>query len=330
MFLVLFAAFGLAPSHLGSGDDVVPRDTVSIVDSVTPPLPAGVRVDVVGGDTFLRVRTRGHLVEIPGYENEPYVRIGSDGKVEENKSSRSSFLNTSRLGGSDAAFSPGASPRWVTVSTSGSAMWHDHRIHWMGRGTPPTVAADGTVQKWQVPVTIDGTVHTVSGTLFLKSRAGAQWWSLIGVSALAAAALIRGPRRRWLSLLTWLSALSCLVGFLQWRDLPAGAQITPLMLVFGAIALLVTNAARAFQLESERRPEKRVRGALVSSSLSAGGGVMLALSGILHLDQLRAAYFPMMGPLWLGRITVATMIGVGVAAAVDGVMRVMKVEPQQP
>ena len=328
MLLVLLAAVGLSPAHLGSGDDVVPRDTVSVVVSITPALPAGVRLDVVGGDTFLRVRAKGHDVDIPGYGNDLYIRIGADGRVEENKSSRTSFLNTSRTGGSDAKYSAGVAPKWETVSTSGLAMWHDHRIHWMGKGTPPTVEENGKVQDWTITFAVDGTVHTVKGTLFLKDRAGVSWWSLIGISALVAASLLRGPRRRWLSLLTWLSALSCMVGFLQWRDLPSGAQITPVMAVLGVFALLVTNAAMAFQVDAERKPEKRVRATFISSSLAAGGGAILLLSGILNVDQLRAAYFPMMGPLWLGRFTVATMIGIGAAAAIDGAFRVMKVQPQ--
>lgn len=327
--LVLVAALGLAPSHLGSGDDVAPRDTVSVVDSVSPAFPAGAAVDVVGGDTFLRVRSRGHTVAIDGYDGEPYLRIDRNGNVEENRSSRTWFLNRSRLGGADADFDSVAPARWVTVGTAGTVMWHDHRIHWMGKGTPQTVDDKGTVQHWTVEIVVDGTGHTVSGTLYLKDRAGVQWWSLIGVSALVAAVLLRGPRRRWFSLLTWLSALSVLVGFLQWRDLPSGAQITPLMLVFGGVALVVTNAAMTFQKQAERDPKKRVRSGSVASSLAAGGGATLAVSGILHLDQLRAAYFPMMGPLWPARFTVATMIGVGLAAAIDGALRVVKVGPQE-
>ena len=307
----------------------MPRDTVSVIDSVTPALPPGVQVDVVGGDTFLRVRSHDHAVRVDGYGNEPYLRIDRSGLAEENKSSRTSFLNRSRFGGSESGFDPNAAPRWVTVSRAGAVMWHDHRIHWMSPGTPTTVDAAGTVQKWDVPVVVDGTVHVVSGTLILKERAGTGWWTVIGIAALSSATLLRGSRRRWLSVLTWLSAMSCLVGFLQWRDLPAGAQITPLMLMFGVVSLLTTNSAMVFQKEADRDPKKRARSGAIASSLAAGGGAALLVSGIMHLDQLRAAYFPMMGPLWTARLTVGLMIGIGGAAAIDGVVRVMQVQPKQ-
>ena len=331
--LALLVAVGAVPAHLGSGDDVVPRDTVSVVESVAPAFPAGVSVDVVGGDTFLRVRARGHRVEVKGYDNEPYIRIDADGTVSELRGSTTWWLNQGRYGGTvppaqtDPPGGSAATGEWTVTARNGTAMWHDHRIHWMGKGTPPTVDDEGTVQQWKVPVVVDGTVHTVSGTLHLKERASALWWAFIGHGALLSAWLLRGSRRRWFSVLTWTGALSCFVGFLEWRDLPAGAKITPLMLLFGVGALLVSNVAMVLQKEADRNPKKRARNEWIASSLAAGAGVTLVVSGWLNTDQVRAAYVPFMGPLWIPRLTVTLMIGVGFAAAVDGVVRVMKVEP---
>lgn len=333
--LALLAVLGPVPAHLGSGDDVVPRDTVSVIESVEPALPVGIVLDVVGGDTFMRVRSAGHTVEVKGYEGEPYIRIRPDGTVLEAHGSTTWWLNRSRFGGTvptaqtdppgGAADSAG---EWVVTARNGTAMWHDHRIHWMSPSAPVTIDDKGSVQHWKVPVEIDGTLHTIGGTLYLRDRASAAWWAVVVLGALASVVLARGRRLRWYSFLTWVSALSCLTGFLEWRDLPAGAQITPLMLLFGAGALIASNAASVMQRESAKDPKKRAKREWIAVSLAAGAGVTMVISGWMNSDQVRAAYVPFMGPLWLPRLAVTLMIGAGAVAAVDGVVRVMKVEPQ--
>ena len=338
----LFLAVGVVPTHLGSGDDVVPRNTESIIESVSPALPPGVMVDIVGGDTFVRVRSRGHEVEIRGYENEPYAMIRPNGDVLENINSTTWILNRSRYGtnvppeptvddatNADPADSAGAG-NWRTIASSGSFMWHDHRIHWMSPSTPPTIDDKGTVQNWTVPIVVDGATHTVKGTLYLRDRASVLWWFVIAVAAAVAAVLARGARTRWYAAITWVSALSCFVGFLEWRDLPSGAQITPLMLLFGIGALIVANTATALHKSAGKNPKKRAKNEWIASSLAAGAGVTLVISGWMNTDQVRAAYIPFMGPLWVARVTVLSMIGVGLVATIDGVIRVMRVEPMQP
>jgi hypothetical protein len=36
---------------------------------------------------------------------------------------------------------------------------------------------------------------------------------------------------------------------------------------------------------------------------------------------------PTIGPLWIARVTVTTLVGTGVVAVVDGVMRAVRVQP---
>lgn len=340
VLLALFAAVGVAPAHLGSGDDVVPRDTVSIVESVSPALPPGVAVDVVGGDTFLRVRSRGHEIEIAGYDNEPYIRIRKNGDVFETSHSTTWYLNRARYGGTVPQVvtdPPGgrgtATGEWTRIAANGTAMWHDHRIHWMSPSRPVTIDERGTVQHWKVTVTVDGTTHTVSGTLRLKARASVLWWAVAPAAVLLSLWLLRGDRLRWYSIITWTSALSCFVGFLEWRDLPAGAQVTPLMLLFGVVALLASNAATVLQKsavrkDAARNPARKARNDWVAGSLAAGAGVTLVVSAWINSVQVRAAYVPFMGPLWMPRLAVTLMLGVGMAAAIDGVVRAMRVQPQ--
>ena len=90
--LSLLSLVAFTPAHLGSGDDVQPRDTVSVIESVVPALPATVRVSIVGGDTFLRIESDGVPVEVHGYDDEQYLRISAAGRVEVNVNSTTSVL----------------------------------------------------------------------------------------------------------------------------------------------------------------------------------------------------------------------------------------------
>lgn len=317
--LAFLVALGAVPGHLGSGDDVRPRDTVSVVDAITPQLPDGVSVDIVGGDTFLRVRAAGHSVTVAGYEDEPYLRISRDGLVEENTASPTSSINTSRYGGT-AQSTAGAPPVWRAVAGDGTVMWHDHRIHWMSPSRPAVIDPDGTVLKWEVPLVVDGTRHTVRGTLYLRDRASVAWW-LLGLAGLAAAAVLaRTHRRRYYAAVLAVGAWSAVTGYLQWVALPAGARITPLMLVFGAGTAL-TGAAALF---AARRTD--LRSDWVASSLAAGAGAAMLVVTWMSYEQVLSAYVPMAGPVWTARANVAVLLGFGVVAVIDGVMRVMRVE----
>ena len=74
----------------------------------------------------------GKNVVVPGYENEPYLRFLTSGRVEINVNSPAKYLNEERYGGvkvprGDAK----AKPQWQLVAQGGGYAWHDHRIHWM-------------------------------------------------------------------------------------------------------------------------------------------------------------------------------------------------------
>ena len=72
----------VAPVSPAAADPAEPTDYRSVVDVVEPAI-AGVTIDVVGGDSFLRVRAEaGHEVIVIGYWDEPYARITADGTVE--------------------------------------------------------------------------------------------------------------------------------------------------------------------------------------------------------------------------------------------------------
>jgi hypothetical protein len=142
----------------------------STVRGVTPRLP-GVTVQVLNGDDRLLLVNRGDRdVVIHGYNREPYARVAADGTVEVNRRSPAFYLNQERFGGVKvpAAADAKAAPDWQQVGRSGRFEWHDHRMHWMGEGTPPQVKDEGTRTKvfdWTVPLRAEGSAGAITGTL---------------------------------------------------------------------------------------------------------------------------------------------------------------------
>lgn len=316
--LGLLSLLPLAPSHIGSGDSVQPRNTESVIQSVIPALPDGVRIDIIGADTFVRLRTTNHSVEIPGYEGEPYLRFENNGEVFINETSPTTALNDDRFGNVDmSGFVKDAPTKWRRVATNGTAMWHDHRVHWMSPKPPAPIDAAGTVLTWNVPVVVDGVATVVSGTLFLRDQASIAWWVFGVLSLLAAVALTMVKKRILQLVLLVISLVGVVVGTLQLLGLPDGARITPLLLMFSAAAALICTAA----LFAGRRTDAPHYSSL---ALQAGVGATFAVCAWLCFDQVRAAYVPGAGQMWMVRSLVPIMLGMGLVAAIDGVTRVVR------
>ena len=125
---------GVAPA---AADAARPTNYRSTVTGVTPAEP-DVDADVTGGDSFLRMRVApGHVVVVLGYEDEPYLRIDTDGSVDENLRSPASWLNRKRFGSTSPLpddVDATAAPNWRRIGNDGVALWHDHRVHWMSLG----------------------------------------------------------------------------------------------------------------------------------------------------------------------------------------------------
>lgn len=318
--LALVAALGLVPSHLGSGDSVRPRDIESKIAQVEPALPGGVTVDVVGSDTFLRVRTTQHVVEVPGYEDEPYLRLDADGSAWVNENSKTAVLNGDRYGDVDLSnFSSGAAEKWVPLAGSGSLMWHDHRSHWMSPKPPAPIDATGKVQDFVVPVVVDGVRHEISGAIYLREKSSIWWWGLGVLAVVGFVALSAARRRRFVTVAPVAGLVAGAVGVVQWQGLPHGARVTPLLAVFGLAAAVI--GAAGLVVSARRRD---TLGALVAASLNAGAGAMLVAVGWMTADHVRAAYVPGMSPAWIVRALVPVMLAAGIVASFDGISRVVR------
>jgi hypothetical protein len=299
---------------------VQPRNTESVIEKISPAVPDGVKIEIVGADTFVRLTAIGVRAEVRGYDKEPYLRIDENGLVEMNDASVTAVLNGDRYGNVDTSqMKPGAVPQWRTISVDGIAMWHDHRSHWMSPMKPATIDDKGTVLKWDIPMTIAGKATVVSGTLYLRETASVAWW-LLGIPAVAVAVLLSLLRRRtFFALIVGASLLGVVTGFLEFTGLPEDAQITPVMLLFCAGAAVLAIAASVRLI----RP-----GAMhIALSLNAGAGAALVVGAWLTADQVQAAYIPGIDQMWLARTAIPVMMGVGLVSVIDGVTRIVRSAP---
>jgi hypothetical protein len=304
--------------HAGSGDAVQPRDTESVITAVAPALPTGVQIDIVGSDTFVRVRSQGHDVQVPGYQDEPYLHIKKTGEVLINDASSTSLLNSNRYGNVDMSnFVDSKTPQWRTIATNGVVLWHDHRVHWMSPKPPAVIDAKGTVLDWTVPIVIDESTINVSGTLFLRSKSTVLWW-LVGFFVVLLGVFLSLTKRQLFVYATALVALlAAIVGGMQWQGLPSGARITPLLLMFSAGAFMIAVVAVALSRKASR-PQH------IAVSLHAGAGASMAVCAWLLASVVRAAYIPGVEPAWIARAVIPAMMGMGCVAMVDGVMRIVR------
>jgi hypothetical protein len=244
ILLSLLSVIPMAPAHLGSGDSVQPRDTESVIETVVPALPAGASIEIVGFDTFMRLSALGHEVLVPGYEDEPYLRIDTNGDVFVNDGSATAVLNGDRYGNVDLRnFVRTSEPDWRRIATNGIAMWHDHRSHWMSPKRPAAVDNKGTVQDFIIPFTINGQKTLVEGTLYLREKASIGWWLLGLIGVVGTALLSIAARRKFLWVTPTVSIAAIAIGALELVGLPSGARITPVLLIFGVSTLAVSLAA---------------------------------------------------------------------------------------
>ena len=131
----------------------------STVRAVTP-ATQGLQIQVLNLDDRLQVINRsGKTVLIGGYNRDTYARVQPDGTVQVNTRSPAYFLNQERIAAVKVPDSadPKAAPVWKTVDKTGRFEWHDHRMHWMGQGTPPAVKDKGQKTKifdYRIPIQV--------------------------------------------------------------------------------------------------------------------------------------------------------------------------------
>jgi hypothetical protein len=189
-----------APAHAHKGSPNY-RSTVRTVD----PAVSGLTVRVLNYDDRLElVNDSGRDVEVRGYGHEPYIRVRGDRTVEVNRRSPAYYLNQERFADVrvPADASEKALPRWQVIDKTGRYEWHDHRIHYMSKTVPGSVADKGKRTKvfdWTVPIDVGGRPGRVKGDLYwVPTASGLPRGALLAFAAVVVAGIciVEIARRR--------------------------------------------------------------------------------------------------------------------------------------
>ena len=164
--LALLALTVAAPAAFAHGGSV---NFLSEIKGVSPAIE-GVEVGMINRDDRIRLdNNSGEDIVILGYEDgEEYARLKADGTVEVNTNAKAYYLNEDRFGTSDVPATLPKSPAWKKVPGDHRFEWHDHRAHYMGKGTPPQVRDPDKRQKvfdWEVPLKAGDRTGAITGTL---------------------------------------------------------------------------------------------------------------------------------------------------------------------
>ncbi|MFN7150295.1 MAG: hypothetical protein ACK4V6_12555 [Microthrixaceae bacterium] len=300
-------AFG-APA--AGADGSRPTNFESILDRIDPEVDQ-IQLRVLGGDAFLELTVDpGTEVDVTGYDGEPYLRIEADGRVLQNRRSLATYINQDRYGTAGSIpdqVDSSAEPDWEQIGDDGTIAWHDHRIHWMTEQAPG-VGADGVVQRWTVPLVVDGTDVEVSGRLLLRDDRFP--WPVIFAAAVAA--LVAWRSRSELVRLSVLAAASATASLLaiSWYVVdPPSAESSVLPMVLPTVALAAVVAARFLP-----RVARYLACPLAAVALLVGWFVQRA--GVMWMPQL-----PTPLPTELDRLLSASVIGAAVGVGIALLLR---------
>ncbi len=324
----IVAAAGPALAH-GRGGDAT---NFSSEVTSTPEIH-GVAWRVIGGDEYLWVENRsGAELAVPGYEGEPYLRVGADG-VFRNRNSPATYVNQDRLGrvtpppNADAD----AEPAWEKVSDGQSWYWHDHRIHYMNTGLPPQVEDPGAstvVFPWTVPFSLDGERYEVQGVLRWVPGPEAWPWLLAGlVLSLPALAGLRSRPPEWrvadlarpaAAVLGGVSALNLvhLVDDLFAAPAPLSATALAAVQTVLFIGIGVFGVVRGWQ-----------GGDGAFTALGIGAGAVLAGQGVLYAPVLTASQVTSVFPDAVGRLAVGWSIAQALPVGIVSVVGTRRLLP---
>ncbi len=330
--LASLALAGPAQAHVGGG--AAGSDFDARVLSVSPAVP-GLSVQVLQfGDEFEVVNEGAVDVLVPGYSDEPYLRIGPDG-VWRNRNSPATWLNLDRYGTAAADLPAGvdasAEPEWEQVSTESAYIWHDHRTHWMTEGLlPPRVAAapdrPHTVSAWTVPLRVDGRDVAVDGVL-TWSPPPSPWtvwpaYAAIALVTVAAGLFLPGPRP--LGALLLVGAAAAL-----WHAASTPEPAASLGSHAGALASAFLPAVTAAVVAGLGWVAARRGRGVMTGLMALTLGWLLLVQGLPDADVLWTANVVSNGPAWVARIAVALLVALGAGLVGGGLAAVRRFrEPQ--
>jgi hypothetical protein len=300
----------LAPAAVAFADPAGPTDYASHITSVAPDVP-GVRVEIIGGDSFLRlVADGGTDVVVDGYAQEPYLHFLPDGTVQQNQRSPATFLNAKRFGATaPAGADPRLPPDWKTVATDGSYAWHDHRAHWMSPHPPVDHHPGERIQSSTVPIVVNGTPVSIAVTTTWLPEPSRLPLAVGAAAGGAAVLLVLLWRRRLALALLAVAIAAGVVGWWQFSSLP---RETGPLLVWWVLPAVAAGSIVVALLLGRR---------LVAYALVLLAALELAVWVWVRRDAAFRALIPTDAPYWLDRgvmaatAVVAAVVAVGAAVA---------------
>ncbi|MBT8240509.1 MAG: hypothetical protein KJN63_04720 [Acidimicrobiia bacterium] len=291
-----------------AADPAGPTEYLTTIDRVEPPT-ASLEVRMIGGDSFFEVtQLQPVLIEVVGYEGEPYLRIRADGVVEQNTLSATTYLNEERYGAGDIVpdfVDNDAPPDWDVVGTEGRFAWHDHRSHWMNPQRPPGAQPGDTILEAVIPLVVDGS--DVRVTVSSKLVAPPSWLPSIAGGLLGLLGLVLIVR--WPVSSAAPAALVLMAGLTGVFSVPpeTGPPITlwlPPALALGAVIAAALATWRSMN-------------PLVEIGLALVAGVQLMVWGVLSISALWNPILPTQ--LWWSAqrliVVLSLVFGIGMVAA---------------
>lgn len=298
----------LAVPSAAHADPPGPTDFETTIVAVEPSA-AGIEPSIIGGDAFFALSVdRGVGVTVAGYQGEPYLEFLPSGEVRENRNSPTYYTSRTKLGApTPDGVTVDSPPRWEVVATDGSYAWHDHRAHFMG--TEPPGGPGDLVWEAAVPLVVDGVavgVHVETRWLASASPWPAVAGGLVGAIAGAGYLVVR-RRPAAAAVAVAAATLAFVIGFVQYRSVPAVTYPSPFGWVLPATAVVAAVAA----VWLARRPAWSIYG-IGALALT---GVELTIWAWTRRSGLDAAILPTDAPFWLDRAATAASGVVGIVVA---------------
>ena len=311
-----------APSAAAHGvGGVQPRNYETTLLRVEPRIP-GVDLRVVDlGDALELTNTTRDDVVVRGYDSEPYLRVGPRG-VFENRRSPATYLNRTLVPNTKppASADSSASPVWSRVSGGQTAVWHDHRAHYMGTEEPPAVQRDPSarhvVDRWTIEMESAGRNIRASGEL-VWVPAPSPWPFAALAVVVAAVVLLLSRSRAWrvvfavaLSLLV-VCAFAHVVGLWDATTASTGSKLAESAYSLVGVALGLFALAWMWR----RGTDSAMPLVLVASIFLFFAGGLADVSTLGH-SQIPTTFSPT-----LARVLVALDLGLGAGLAIAAAIR---------
>ena len=292
-----------------------PTNDRIVITSVLPPV-RGLHVQLVVAGTAIRVtNSTGEDVVVFGYQNEPYLRITSEGTFE-NRRSPTLYSNATPEQLPPETALVGGQPDWIRRSASTTAIWHDLRLQG-GVSTP---------SRWNLRLTVADRDVTVAGRTS-RVPPGSPWPWLIAFAAIVVVVFesaIR-PARAWQIVLA--SALSSAVLLDMFRALgDFSARVDGTIddrllrdLLFPGVGwVLAVMAIRSLLRRSSALPP----------AAGFAGLSLLVLGGLGNLGVLRSTQLVFGPPPWIERAAIVLALAVGGALVAAFARDILRPSPE--